>query len=93
MLINAQTIITAGAVLTALGVIIGLILKVHTWYLKQEAQDKEIRRLNEENTILCHGISACLDGLIQLGANHDVPKVKQKLDNYLNQKAHGQEKE
>ncbi len=93
MTITVQTVITAGAVTAALGTIIGLILKVHKWYLKQEEQDKEIRSLKEENTLLCYGISACLDGLIQLGANHSVPTAKEKLDKYLNQKAHGQEKE
>lgn len=93
MVITAQTIITAGAVIGALITIIGLILKFHKWYLKQNEQEKEIEQIKEENTLLCYGISACLDGLIQLGANHSVPKAKEMLDKYLNQKAHGQEKE
>lgn len=88
--ITFQTIITAAAVISAVGVLLGLILKVHKWYLKQEKQDEEIRRIKEENALLCYGISACLDGLIQLGANHTVPLAKEKLDNYLNQTAHGQ---
>lgn len=90
MVITFQTIITVAAVISAIGVILGLILKVHKWYLKQEKQDEEIRRIKEENALLCYGISACLDGLIQLGANHTVPLAKEKLDKYLNQTAHGQ---
>jgi hypothetical protein len=91
MVITPQSIITAGAVLAAVTTIVGFVLKVHKWYLKQNEQDKEIRRIKEENTLLCYGISACLDGLIQLGANHTVPKAKEKLDKYINQKAHDQE--
>jgi hypothetical protein len=44
--------------------------------------------MKEENTLLCFGIAAALDGLIQLGANHNVTMAKEKLDKYLNQKAH-----
>ena len=88
MWIDTQTLITIAGVLSAVGIILGLILKVHKWYLKQEQQDAEIKRLKEENCLLCYGMSACLDGLIQLGANHTVPDAKDKLDKYLNQEAH-----
>ena len=99
MVVTWQTIITAGAVLGALGAIIGGILKVHKWYLRQEEQDKaikelkkhheeDLKRVREENTLICYALSACLDGLQQLGANHTVPDAKDKLDKYLNQQAH-----
>lgn len=99
MYIDASTIITAGSVLTATGFIIGLLLKVHKWYLHQEAQDGEIKALKEkhdkdtdaikqENRIICEALAACLDGLQQLGANHTVPAVKVKLENHLNTQAH-----
>lgn len=88
MVITWQTIITAGAVLTAVLAIGGVALKVHKWYLKQEKQDEEIKRVKEEETLICYALSACLDGLMQLGANHTVPVAKDKLDKYLNQQAH-----
>lgn len=99
MYVDASTIITAGGILSALGLIIGLILKVHKWVLHQEEQDKEIAKLKalhekdtdelkQENRLVCEALSACLDGLQQLGANHDVPRVKGKLDTYLNDQAH-----
>lgn len=90
MVIDAQAVITAGSVLTALGVIITLILKVHKWYLRQEKQDTEIKRIKKENTLICYALSACLDGLLQLGCNHTVPQAKEKLDKFLNQEAHDQ---
>ena len=86
--INADTIITAAAIITALGVIFGVIFAVYRWYLKQEKQDKDIARIKEEDTLIVFALSACLDGLQQLGANHTVPIAKDKLDKYINQRAH-----
>lgn len=99
MYIDWNTIITAGAVVTALGVLIGLIVRVYKRLEKQDHHEEEIkslkqhheedvRRLKEENRIICFALSACLDGLMQLGANHTVPIAKEKLDKYLNQQAH-----
>ena len=81
-------IITAASLVTAIGVILGFVFKVHKWYMKQEKQDEEIKQLKAENTLICYALSACLDGLMQLGANHTVPDAKDKLDKYLNQQAH-----
>ena len=105
-------IITAASVVTALGVILGIILKVHSWYLNQNKQDDDINgvkkkqaediaslkqrheedvaQIQEENCLICYALAACLDGLMQLGANHTVPLAKEKLDKYLNQQAHKQ---
>jgi hypothetical protein len=81
-------IITGASLITALGVILGVVFKIHKWYLRQEQQDKEIKQIKEEDTLICYALSACLDGLQQLGANHTVPDAKAKLDKYLNQQAH-----
>lgn len=81
-------IITCASLITALGVILGLVLKVHKWYLKQKQLEKEIKQIKEEDTLICEALSACLDGLQQLGCNHTVPNAKEKLDEYLNQQAH-----
>ncbi|MBO5967853.1 MAG: branched-chain amino acid ABC transporter permease [Clostridia bacterium] len=83
-----NTIITIASLLTALGVISAFVFKWYKWYLRQEKQDEEIKRIKEENTLICYALSACLDGLQQLGANHTVPIAKNKLDKYLNQQAH-----
>lgn len=48
----------------------------------------EFSSIKEENTLICYGLSACLDGLIQQGCNHTVPIAKEKLDKHLNLKAH-----
>lgn len=86
--VSADTIITIAAVITALGVIFGVVFAVYRWYLKQEKQDKDIAHIKEEDTLIVFALSACLDGLQQLGANHTVPIAKDKLDKYINQRAH-----
>lgn len=81
-------IITTASLITALGVIFGVAFKVHKWYLEQKKLKKEIKQIKEENTLLYEALSACLDGLLQLGCNHTVPGAKEKLDAYINQQAH-----
>ena len=81
-------VITGASLIAALATVIGLLFKAHEWYLKQEKQEEEIQRIKEEDTLICFALSACLDGLQQLGANHTVPIAKDKLDKFLNQKAH-----
>lgn len=94
----AQTIITTAAVLAAAVAIMGYYNKVHDWIKHQEEQDKrmdEIERAaaaeRKELTLIVYALSACLDGLGQLGANHTVSIAKDKLDKYINKQAHGQE--
>ena len=55
---------------------------------KDQKQDADIQKLKEENRLIAYGLSACLDGLQQLGCNHDVTKAKDKIDKYINQQAH-----
>ena len=99
MFISAQTLITVAGVLSAVGIIGGVIFKIFKWYLKQNKQDDEISKLRalheedigrvkEENTLICFALLACLDGLQQLGANHSVPVAKEKLEKHLNTQAH-----
>lgn len=88
IVISGETIITVSAVLAAVIAIFGVIFAVYRWYLKQGKQDEDIEKIKEENTLICFALSACLDGLIQLGANHNVPKAKEKLDKHLNKNAH-----
>ena len=81
-------IIRLAALFGAAAAIFGAIFSVYRWYLKQQKQDSDIAKIKEENTLICFALSACLDGLMQLGANHTVPVAKNKIDKYLNQQAH-----
>ena len=51
------------ATITALGVVFGAVFGIYRWFLKQEKQDKDIKSIKEEQTVLVHGVLACLQGL------------------------------
>lgn len=91
MYVDAQTIITTAALITAVVAIFGIIFAIYRWYLKQNKQDNDIKAIKEEMTLLCFCMSATLDGLMQLNCNHTVPEAKSRLDKHLNKKAHDQE--
>ena len=88
MFVDLDFIVAIAAGITAIGVILGTVFAIYRWYLKQERQDKDITRIKEEDTLIVFALSACLDGLQQLGANHTVQIAKDKLDKYINQQAH-----
>lgn len=88
MTITASTIITFASLLSAIIAIFAIVFKVHKWYLKQEKQDADIQQLKAENELIYKGVHACLDGLVQLGCNHSVPKAKEELEEYINRMAH-----
>ena len=84
-----NAVVTIAATIAAVTAIFGTIFTIYKWYLKQEKQDKDIKKINKENAMIFYGLSACLDGLQQLGANHTVSTAKKKLDEYINNQAHG----
>jgi predicted histidine transporter YuiF (NhaC family) len=88
MTIALDTIFTIARIIGALGVILGLVFAIYRWYLKQNKQNAEIDQIKEENALIYYSLSACLDGLIQLGCNHSVTEAKDKLDKYINKQAH-----
>lgn len=94
-----QTIITASAVLVAIGTIIGIVVKIVRWFDHQSKQDKSISTLRDrhdddmsaiksEQRIIMEGLLACLQGLQEKGCNGPVTKAIEKIDKYLNEKAH-----
>jgi len=79
---------TLAATITALGVVFGAIFAVHKWFLKQEKQDKDIKAIKEEQTILTQGILACLMGLHEQGCNGPVTAAIEQIETHLNKQAH-----
>ena len=94
-----QSIITAGAVVTALTVIVTLLVKGVRWVDEQKKQRRDIKALeekhdNDNNTIqdelqlLTWGVRACLKGLKEQGCNGPVTHAIDKIEKHLNEKAH-----
>lgn len=88
MTIDAGMLKTIAEIISSATVIFGVIFACYRWYLKQNKQDEDIKAMKDENALICFALQACLDGLEQLGANHSVPKAKEKLEKHLNKLAH-----
>lgn len=95
-----QSIITAAAVLSAAGALIGVLVKLVRWMDRQKKQDSDIQALREthvtdmtsmkqEQTLIVYGLLACLKGLKEQGCNGPVTEAINKIEKHLNQKAHG----
>ncbi len=87
--VSWQTLITIAAVLTALSTVFGRYNKVYDFIKKQEEQDKQIKAIQEEQSIMIEGILACLKGLHEQGANGPVTEAISKIEQHLIEKAHG----
>lgn len=108
--LTPQTIVTAGAVVTAAVLLIQRFAKGVRWFDKQAQQTTDIEELrkkheadmkalkeaaavdmhsiNTEQTQLTYGVLACLKGLKEQGCNGPVTDAINKIEKYLNQKAH-----
>ena len=76
------------AAITALGVVFGAIFAIYRWFLKQEKQDRDIESIKEEQTVLVHGVLACLKGLKEQGCNGPVTEAIEQIEEYINRQAH-----
>lgn len=92
MTITWQSIITAGAVVAALVTMVTLLVKLVRWVDRQKVQDAEIKALQHEQTLVVYGILAALKGLKEQGCNGPVTEAINKIEKYLNQKAHDEVK-
>ena len=88
MYIDANTIITAAAVVTALGVLGGVVAWVVKLVQRDRRQSAEIIRMQDELTIICYGLQGALQGLIEKGCNGPCKDALTRLDKHLNLEAH-----
>ncbi len=84
----SETLISIAAVISALTVIFNLMFMVHNWYLKNEKQDKSIKEIKEEQSILTNGVLACLKGLKEQGCNGPVTEAINHIEEHINKQAH-----
>ena len=88
MTITTQTIISAAALVTAIGVLGALILRAVNWFLEQKKQTSEIKDMKEEQCLLTYGVLACLKGLAEQGCDGPVHDAITKIEKHLNKQAH-----
>lgn len=99
MYIDAETIVTAAGVITALITLGGTLIAIYKFYSRQGEQQKEInglketheediKKINEEQCLMTYGLLACLKGLQEKGCNGPVTDAIDKLEKHLNKTAH-----
>lgn len=76
------------ATITAIGVIFGAIFAIYKWFLKQEKQDKDIKAIKDEQTLLTYGVLACLKGLKEQGCDGPVTSAIDQIEKHINKQAH-----
>ena len=89
--INAETLITLSELLTATGVIGGVILWCFKFFQRSRRQNEELKAIRKEQTLICYGLLACLQGLKEQGCNGPVTEAMNRLEDHLNQAAHDEE--
>lgn len=88
MYINVESVKALAALITALGVIFGVMIACYKFYLRQKKQDEELAAIRSELQIVCYGLRACLSGLREQGCNGRVTEALDALDKHLNKAAH-----
>ena len=83
-----EIIITTASVVTALGVIFGILFAFFKWLMKRDKNDVEIREIKEEQTILTKGVLACLKGLKEQGCDGPVTAAIVEREDHINKQAH-----
>lgn len=85
------------AIISAIGVIGGVFMKLHKMLNrfehieKHETEiDKKLADFESEQCMQTYVLQAVLDGLHQLGCNGKTTEASEKLSKFINQKAHNQ---
>ena len=91
MYIDWDIIINIGKVVSSLSIIVGIFVSIYKFIEQDKRQQKEITAIKREQTLICEGIVACLKGLKEQGCNGPVTFALEKMEDHLNQAAHGQD--
>ena len=91
MYVHIETINSIAKLIGSIGVIAGVCIALYKFVERDKRQSKLIEGIQSEQTLLCYGIRACLQGLVEQGCDGPVHDALDKLDKHLNKKAHGEE--
>ena len=91
MYIDIEAINAVAKLIGSLGVICGVLIGIYKFVERDKRQNKLIKDIQGEQTLLCYGIRACLQGLIEQGCDGPCKEALDKLDKHLNKAAHGEE--
>lgn len=89
--IDIEAINAAAKLIGSLGVIGGVLIGLYKFIERDKRQSRLIKDIQSEQTLLCYGIRACLQGLVEQGCDGPVHDALDKLDKHLNKAAHGED--
>ena len=84
-------ILEAAGLLTALSAIGGVLFGLFSFYADSKRQKEELKAVKKELSVLCYAVTACLNGLEQLGADGEVHDALKLMNRHVNQAAHDQD--
>ena len=91
VVINADRLIALAELVTALGVIGGVVLWCIKFVQRSKRQHEELKAIRREQTLICYGLLACLQGLKEQGCNGPVTEAMNRIEEQLKQAAHDEE--
>ena len=91
MYIDIEAINSIAKLIGSVGVIAGVLIGLYKFIERDRRQSKLIKDIQAEQTLLCYGIRACLQGLVEQGCDGPVHDALDKLDKHLNKAAHGED--
>lgn len=91
MYIDIEAINSIAKLIGSVGVIGGVLIGLYKFIERDKRQSKLIKDIQSEQTLLCYGIRACLQGLVEQGCDGPVHDALDKLDKHLNKAAHGED--
>lgn len=86
--VNSNTILFIAAIITAIGGIYSSIRRGVKFIDHNTEQDKKLKSIQETQTILLYGVSACLKGMKEQGCDGPVDEALKRLEKYLIETAH-----
>ena len=86
--ITAEAVIQAAALAGALGALGGGLVWLLRFVEGDRKQDKELAAIRKEQSLICFGVLACLQGLKEQGCDGPVTEALGKLEAHLNKAAH-----
>lgn len=91
MYIDADSLLRCSAIISALGVIGGVVVSVVKMIVRDRRQSEIIKAMQEEQKLICYGLRGALQGLVEQGCNGPCRDALEKLDKHLNREAHHRE--
>lgn len=91
MYIDADSLLRCSAIISALGVIGGVVVSVVKMIVRDKRQSEIIKAMQEEQKLICYGLRGALQGLVEQGCNGPCRDALEKLDKHLNREAHHRE--